>query len=70
MKIVIVLAFIGIVGSLASALFFMMRDKGGTRNTVRALSVRVGLSIGLFAFVLLSWHMGWIEAKGIPVGMR
>lgn len=70
MKIVIVLAFIGIVGSLASALFFMMRDKGGTRNTVRALSVRVGLSIALFAFVLLSWHMGWIEAKGIPVGMR
>ncbi|HYF59420.1 MAG TPA: twin transmembrane helix small protein [Burkholderiaceae bacterium] len=70
MKVVIALAFLGIVGSLGSALFFMMRDKGRTRNTVRALALRVGLSIGLFVFLLVSHQLGWIEANGIPVGPR
>lgn len=70
MKIIIAFAFLGIVGSLASALFFMMRDKGRTRNTVRALALRVGLSVALFIFLLVSHQMGWIESHGIPVGTR
>jgi hypothetical protein len=69
-KIVIVIAFLLIIGSLASALFFMMRDKGRTRNTVRALGMRVGFSIALFIFILISHQMGWIQATGVPVGLR
>jgi len=68
MKIIIGLVFLGIVGSLVSALYFMMRDQGRTRNTVRALSVRVGLSVALFLFLMLSYYMGWIESRGVPVG--
>lgn len=69
-KIVIALAFLGIVGSLVSALVFMMRDRGRTRNTVRALGLRVGLSIALFVFILVANQLGWIQSQGIPVGPR
>jgi hypothetical protein len=69
-KIVIVLAFAAILGSLVSALVFMMRDRGRTRNTVRALSVRVGLSILLFVFLLVANQLGWIQSHGVPVGPR
>jgi hypothetical protein len=27
----------------------------------------VALSIGLFAFLLLAWYLGWIRPTGIPV---
>jgi hypothetical protein len=46
----------------------MMRDKGRTRNTVRALSIRVGLSVALFLFLMVSYYMGWIESRGVPIG--
>jgi hypothetical protein len=68
MKIVIGLIFLCILASLGSALFFMMRDKGRTRNTARALGLRVGLSILLFLFILFAHQQGWIESRGIPVG--
>lgn len=64
MRIVVILAFLGIVGSLASALVYLMRDKGGTNRTVNALALRVGLSIALFLFVLFAHHMGWIQSTG------
>ncbi len=70
MKIVIAIAFLLIIGSLGSALFFMMRDKGKTRNTARALGFRVGFSILLFLFILFSHQMGWIQASGVPIGPR
>jgi hypothetical protein len=64
MRIVVVLAFIGILASLASALFYLMKDKGTTNRTVNALTVRIGLSVALFLFVLLAHYMGWIESTG------
>jgi Protein of unknown function (DUF2909) len=35
---------------------------------MRALALRVGLSVLLFAFILLSYWMGWIHPTGIPLG--
>lgn len=63
MRIVIVVALIGILFSLGSALFYLMRDKGTTNRTVNALTVRVGISIALFLFILFSYWMGWIEPR-------
>ena len=65
MKIFVALAFILIIGSLASALFFIMRDKGKSNRTVHALALRVGLSIALFAFLLIAYNLGWIQPTGI-----
>ena len=72
MKLVIAIAFVGIIGALILAGVFMMR--GGrdgqpkSRAMARALAVRVALSILLFAFILLSYWMGWIHPTGVPVG--
>lgn len=63
MRIVIVVALVGILFSLGSALFYLMRDKGTTNRTVNALTIRVGISIALFLFILFSYWMGWIEPR-------
>jgi hypothetical protein len=47
MKIVILLFLLVIVGSLGSALFYLVRDKGTSTRTVKALTVRVALSVTL-----------------------
>ena len=65
MKTVVAIAFVLIIGSLASALFFLMRDKGRSNRTVQALAMRVGLSITLFLLVLFSSKMGWIQPTGL-----
>jgi hypothetical protein len=64
MRVLVVLAFIGILGSLASALVYLMKDKGSTNRTVNALTVRIGLSVALFLFVLLAHYLGWIQSTG------
>ena len=66
MKIFVAIAFILILASLGSALFYMMRDKGTSNKTVHSLALRVGLSILLFILILVSYYRGWIK----PTGMR
>jgi hypothetical protein len=68
MKIIVALAFILIIGSLASALFFLMRDKGKSKRTVQALTFRIGFSVLLFIFILIAYRMGWIQPTGIRMG--
>ena len=68
MKWFVAFAFVLIVGSLASAGFFLVRDRGRTRNTMRALGFRVGFSVALFAFILFAQYMGGIHPTGVPVG--
>jgi hypothetical protein len=65
MKIVVAIAFILILGSLASALFFLMRDKGKSNRTVQALALRVGFSISLFLLILLGYKLGYITPTGL-----
>jgi len=65
MKIVVAIAFLLIIGSLASALFFLMRDKGKSNRTVQALALRVGFSITLFILILVAYQLGWIQPGGL-----
>jgi hypothetical protein len=69
-KIVIAIAFFLIIASLASAMVFLIRDRGRTRNTVRALALRVGLSVALFVFILVANQLGWVQSTGVPVMVR
>ncbi|MEX8193405.1 twin transmembrane helix small protein [Comamonas guangdongensis] len=75
MKFVIILAFLAILASLASALFFMMRrsDNGGDdarrgKNMFRALALRVGLSIALFICILVAAKLGYLHPTGWQPG--
>lgn len=65
MKIFVAIAFILIIGSLASALVFLMRDKGRSNRTVQALALRVGFSVALFILLLVMNRMGLIQPTGI-----
>lgn len=65
MRYVVILVFLGILASLASAFLYLMRDKGGSNRTVNALTIRIGLSIALFLFLLFANSMGWIQSTGI-----
>jgi cytochrome bd-type quinol oxidase subunit 2 len=72
MTYLVVLAFIAIIASLGSALFFMLKDgtdgKRKTSNMARALAFRVGFSVLLFVGILIAWKLGYIQPTGIPVG--
>lgn len=59
-KIVVVLALFFIIASLFSALYFLAKDKDGGTRTVRALTLRIGLSITLFLLLLISYYFGLI----------
>jgi hypothetical protein len=69
MKIVIVIAFVGILLSLGAAGLFMLRgnDEGDKKNNdmARALSLRIGLSVAIFVLLLIMWSLGLIEPNGI-----
>ena len=72
MKYLIAFAFVGILGALTMAGVFMLRDgrdgKPRRGSMMRALAVRVGLSVILFACIVFSWWAGWIQPTGIPIG--
>ena len=72
MTYLVALAFLAILGSLASALFFLLKDgtngKAKTNNMARALAFRVGFSILLFVCILIAWKLGYIRPTGMPVG--
>ncbi|MCH8179909.1 MAG: twin transmembrane helix small protein [Proteobacteria bacterium] len=72
MKIVFFLALLAIVAALAMAGRAMLQDgrhgEPKSNRMVRALALRVGLSIALFVFILVAYKMGWIHPTGIPLG--
>ena len=63
MRYLVYLFLILILASLGSALYFLVKDRGSSMRTVRALALRVGLSLVLFILLMLSYRFGWIAEK-------
>jgi hypothetical protein len=63
-KVIIVLFMVFILYSLGSALFYLAREKKGSKldsaHVVKALTWRIGLSLLLFGLLMLAFAMGWI----------
>lgn len=59
------IVMLGILVSLGSALFHLMTDKGDSKKMVRALTLRVALSVGLFLMLMGAWAAGLITPHGI-----
>jgi len=72
MNILIGVSFAVILAALAWAGVAMLRggrregSKGG--DMMRALAVRIAVSVLLFACIVIAWSLGWIHPTGIPVG--
>ena len=65
MGLLVILAFLAIIVSLGVALRFMTKRNGGSSGTVNALTVRIALSVALFACLMLAWAAGWIQPHGL-----
>jgi hypothetical protein len=63
MKIVVIIFVLLILASLGSALFFLINDHGRSKRTVRALALRVGLSLTLFLLLMAGYYFGLIQGK-------
>jgi len=60
MKIVIIILLLAVVVSLFSGLYFIYRDKGQSNRAVTALTVRIVLSLVVFAILIGSYYFGLI----------
>jgi len=64
-KLLVLLIFVGILASLGSGLVFLIKDKGDSSRTVKALTVRIAVSAGLFALLFVLWGLGMIAPHGV-----
>jgi hypothetical protein len=63
MRYIVIGMFILIIASLGSALVFIYRDESGSKRAVKALAIRVGLSIALFLFLMAGYYFGFIPGR-------
>ena len=65
-RLLVIISLGAIIASLGSGLFHLAR---GTREDsgkmVRALTIRIALSIALFALIMLAWYAGIISPHGV-----
>jgi hypothetical protein len=63
MRYVVIGMLVLIVASLFSALVFVYKDQSGSNRALKALALRVGLSIALFAFLMLGYYFGYFKER-------
>lgn len=72
MTYIIILALVAIIGALVFAGISMIRDgrdgKPKSNAMMRALALRVGISVALFLCILAAYQLGWIRPTGLPLG--
>jgi hypothetical protein len=66
-RILVIVVFLGILASLGSALYQLTRTGGDSKKMVRALTIRIGLSIALFLLLMIAWYAGLIAPHGIEM---
>jgi hypothetical protein len=65
MRIVALLFIVFILGSLASALYYLIKDKGQSDRAVKMLTIRVGLSLALFVLLMAGYYFGIVPQSGL-----
>lgn len=60
-KIIVLLVLAVIVASLASGAYYLIRDSSDQKRVVRALTVRITLSVALFSVLIALFLFGVIE---------
>jgi hypothetical protein len=63
MRYVVIGMLVLIVASLGSALFFVFQDRSNSRRAVKALALRVGLSLVLFLMLMAGYFFGLIPGR-------
>ncbi len=63
MRYVVIVMLVLIVASLGSGLFFVMHDKSDSKRAIKALAIRVGLSVALFLILMGSYYFGFTPGR-------
>lgn len=64
-RILIVCLLAAIVVSLGTALYHLSSGRGDPAKMMRALTIRISLSIALFVLLLIAWRAGLITPRGL-----
>lgn len=64
-KVILVILFIAMLASLASALVFLVKDKGETDRTAKALTYRIAIAVSIFILLFVAYFAGLIKPHGI-----
>ena len=62
MRIIVILFIVVILASLGSALYYMLKDRGTTERSARALTLRITMSVVLFLLLILGMKTGLITS--------
>lgn len=62
-KVAILTLFTGLLISLFSGLFFLMKDQGSTRRTLNSLGLRISLAAGMMALIGYGFYTGELRSK-------
>ena len=65
-KVAVVVLLGVIVVSLGKAMFHMSSGPESSAKTVQALTIRIGLSVGLFVLLFLAQYAGLLTPHGGP----
>lgn len=63
MRYFVIAVLVLIIASLGSALYFVFHDRSGSTRAVKALMIRVGLSLALFLFLMAGYYFGFIPGR-------
>lgn len=63
LKIAIIILFIALVISLFSSLTFLLKDKGATKRTWHALSVRLTIAAVLMGLIIYGMYTGQLGSN-------
>ena len=61
----VLLALIAVVVSLGQALFAMANGPQNSGRVLKALTVRISISVALFVGLMVAWKLGWIEPNSV-----
>lgn len=64
-KVIVIAILLGIVTSLGTAMIFLIRDRGSSTRMVKALTLRIGVSIALFILLFVMYALGFITPHGL-----
>ena len=71
-RLLVLLGLLAVIASLGSALYHLSRgSRGGDEHSAklaRALTVRIALSLLLFALLMLAWYFGLIAPHTLEGG--
>lgn len=65
MRAVVIIMLLAILLSMGSAMFYLLKRKEPGPKLVRALTIRITLSVCLFIALVLGFHFGLIPQRGL-----